>query len=131
MNKRRLQWYFFVFALIQTPFFSCQNDQPLPYAGTWQATELWETGQKMEVDTLMEKVVLNLNNDKSYSFISTLNKKESGKYRIKRKKIYIQSQEDLVNRQERIMEIITLDKDSMHLKMTDNGKERVLKFCKV
>ena len=128
---RRLQWYFFVIALIQTTFFSCQNDQPLPYAGTWQAPELWETGQKMEVDTLMEKVVLNLNNDKSYSFISTLNKKESGKYRIKRKKIYIQSQEDQVNRQERIMEIITLDKDSMHLKMTDNGKERVLKFCKV
>lgn len=127
----KLLWCFLFFSLLLAAILSCQSDQPLPYAGTWQAVELWEKGQKMEVDTLMEKVVLNLYNDKSYSFITTLNKKESGKYRIKKKKIYIQSKAELANKQERIMEIITLTQDSMHLKMTDNGNERVLKFCKV
>lgn len=117
--------------LIASVLYACQNNQPKLYSGTWQATELWEKGQKMDVDTLMEKVVLNLYPDKTYTFVSTLNTRESGKYRIRSNRIYIQSAKDIASKQERIMEIVTLTNDSMHLKMTDKGNERILKFCKV
>lgn len=117
--------------LFSAACYHCGEDKIPVWVGTWQAVELVENNRTVDVDSLLEKVVLGLDNESHYTFTSTLRVRESGTYRIRKDRIYLQTTEEKKAKQERQMDILSMSNDSLVLLMTTKDQKRILKFCKV
>lgn len=94
--------------------------------GEWQAAALFEEGQPLDVD--LDDISLTFGN-KNYHYTSTLNYRESGSYSVDERYLFTV---DTIHRasSEKAVEIKLISADSLHLRMQENGKERLLKLVK-
>lgn len=95
--------------------------------GEWQAISISQEGDSLQIDPKL--VQFTFNKDEGYTFKSTLNYHESGTYYILDKRLFTM---DTLNRAstEKAVEILMLTPDSLHLKMSDAGKDRLMKLVK-
>ncbi|MCB0611509.1 MAG: hypothetical protein KDD12_27555, partial [Lewinella sp.] len=86
-----------------------------------------EEGDTVLVDPA--EISLQFRPDDRYLFKSTLNYKEAGTYYLDAQYLFTL---DTLNKAstEKAVEIVSLTPDSLHLKMMDNGRERLLKLYK-
>ncbi|MCP3930066.1 MAG: hypothetical protein GY705_13310 [Bacteroidetes bacterium] len=96
--------------------------------GQWQAVEVLEEGETLHVQT--EYVKLDFNDKGYYLYSGTLKYQEAGTYYFDSDYLFTT---DTLNSASttKAVEIIKLTRDSLHLKMNDNGRERILKMKKV
>ena len=84
--------------------------------------ELTEEGDSLRVN--LEEITLRFA-DNGYDFTSTLNYKEEGVYSLNENFLLtLDSLNEGAN--EKIVEITRLENDSLHIRMNDAGKERLL-----
>ncbi|MDX2068134.1 MAG: lipocalin family protein [Haliscomenobacter sp.] len=95
--------------------------------GEWQAVVISQEGDSLLIDPKVVQFTFNKN--EGYTFKSTLNYQESGTYYILNKRLFTI---DTLNRAstEKSVEILLLTPDSLHLKMSDAGKGRMMKLVK-
>lgn len=108
--------------------FACtdQNKKNLP--GNWQAIEILEKDKPLEVNS--EEIKFWFGPENRYRFEGTLNYREAGTYYLQSKYLYTT---DTVNQAstEKAVEIVKLTPDSLFLRMSEAGKERLMKLKKV
>jgi len=106
--------------------FSCSPVDDDLLIGEWQASELLEEGKALDVD--LQEITLSFS-DENYYYTSTLNYRESGSYFINERYLFTV---DTLNRasSEKAVEVQMLSADSLHLRMQEGGKERLLKLVK-
>lgn len=102
-----------------------KNDQII---GSWQAVEVLEDGEPLKVN--LSEINISFNANELYSFKSTLNYNEAGRYYIESPFLFTT---DTVNSAstEKTVEILLLTADSLHLKMSEGGKNRLMKMKKL
>lgn len=105
--------------------FSCENQYENQLLGKWQAYELLEEGKRLEVQP--EVINFNFMENGLYTYQGTLTYKEAGNYYLKSDLLYTV---DTVNEGsvEKAVRIMSLNPDSLLIKMNDRGKERVMKL---
>jgi hypothetical protein len=97
--------------------------------GEWEGTVLLEEGDSLPVNPKMLGFTFD-QDQKTYTFRSTLNYQEAGTFYIQTK--YLFTKDSLNQEQtEKGVEILQITTDSLYLKMEDNGKERIMKLRKV
>lgn len=105
---------------------ACQNglDEELLH-GEWKGTSIQEEGTPLPVDPA--EISFSFRSDNLYEFKSTLNYKEAGSYYLDDVYLYTT---DTFNQAstEKVVEVIMLNADSLHLKMKEQEKMRVLKL---
>jgi len=105
---------------------ACQNglDEELLH-GEWQGTSIQEEGTALPVDPA--EISFSFRSDNLYEFKSTLNYKEAGSYYLDDVYLYTT---DTFNQAstDKVVEVIMLNADSLHLKMKEQEKMRVLKL---
>lgn len=96
--------------------------------GEWQAVAITQENDTLAIDP--QVVQFTFNKDEGYTFKSTLNYQESGTYYILNKRLFTM---DTLNRAstEKAVEILVLTPDSLHIKMSDSGKTRMMKLAKL
>lgn len=106
---------------------ACQSMDDSLLHGAWQADELLEEDKAVAVDT--DEIIFEFKADNTYSFSSTLNYREAGAYALDGRLLYTT---DTLNEtsDEKAVEVVLLTQDSLHLRMQENGKERLLKLIK-
>ena len=112
---------------IMSLLLGCSPYRQRDLLGEWQAIAISQEGDTLQIDP---KVVhFTFNKDEGYTFKSTLNYHESGTYYILDKRLFTM---DTLNRAstEKAVEILLLTPDSLHLKMSDAGKGRLMKMVK-
>lgn len=117
------------FILLLTLFIcSCSQVEKEWIKGEWQGVSILEKGQKLEIDP--QEIRLHFFADHKYTYQSTLKYEEAGTYHMDKKYLYTI---DTVNQAstQKAVEIILLTEDSLHLKMMENGQERLLKMEKI
>jgi hypothetical protein len=95
--------------------------------GSWQGVAVLEEGDSLPVDPSVIK--FRFDDNKYYQFESTLNYKEAGTYYLDDVYLYTT---DTFNKasSEKIVEVLLLNEDSLHMLMKEQTKERVLKLVK-
>ncbi len=108
-------------------FLGCSPYHQRDLIGEWQAIAISQEGDSLQIDPKV--VQFTFNKDEGYTFKSTLNYHESGTYYILDKRLFTL---DTLNRAstEKAVEILLLTPDSLHLKMSDAGKGRLMKMVK-
>lgn len=122
---------YILFSLVFFSFFSCDTNQRKMNLidGQWQGAVLLEQGDSVLVDPNDLKFTFD-QEDKTYTYQSTLNYREAGNFYIQTK--YLFTEDTLqANPLEKSVEILQLDADSLHIKMMDKGRERVMKLAKI
>lgn len=106
--------------------FSCSPVDDNLLIGKWKAATLYEEGQPLEVNLTDITLAFSA---KNYHYTSTLNYRESGSYFVDERYLFTI---DTLHRAsaEKAVEIQLLSADSLHLRMQENGKERLLKLVK-
>lgn len=96
--------------------------------GSWEGVRVLEEGEELGVNP--REISFYFGKNESYRYESTLNYKEAGSYYIESSYLFTT---DTVNQAstEKAVEILLLSPDSLHIKMDDNGKERILKLVKI
>ncbi len=114
-------------ALTTSMLFGCSEDYSLSLVGRWQAAELKEEGKPIEVE--LDKIRFTFFDDQTYTYNSTLNYREAGRYELKSKYLYTT---DTLNRVsiEKVVEVVHLTTDTMVIRMEDDNKERLLTLAK-
>ncbi|MBI1223731.1 MAG: hypothetical protein GC192_00725 [Bacteroidetes bacterium] len=104
---------------------SCGNVQEQKLVGKWQATSLMEDGMPIPVPP--SEVGFEFFKNGYYHFRSTLNYKEAGTFSVSNGLLYTL---DTLNEAstEKSVQILDLTKDSLFLKMNNEGKERIVKL---
>lgn len=112
---------------ITTIFSACDAVDKGHIIGQWKAVSVEEDGEELAIDPAEIKFVFG--SDDSYQYFSTLNYREAGSYYVEGNYLYTT---DTLNQgsMEKAVEIIEMSTDSLHLKMDDQGKERILKLGK-
>lgn len=107
--------------------YACQPYHSDQLVGTWRGALILEEGDTVLVDPA--EISLQFRPDDRYLFKSTLNYKEAGTYYLDAQYLFTL---DTLNKAstEKAVEIVSLTPDSLHLKMMDNGRERLLKLYK-
>lgn len=107
---------------------ACRSEDPNLLMGDWTAYEVVEEGEKLDINT--SEIQLSFLDDEIYTYSSTLDYKEAGKYAVQSS--YLYTTDTLASGQggRKAVEIIQLTLDSLQLRMNDNGKERILKLLK-
>lgn len=107
---------------------SCSQFEDSLLIGQWKAVELLEENQKLEVP--LEEVSLEFGVVNAYFYNSTLNYKEAGTYYFEEPYLFTV---DTIHQasSEKAVQVVKLTNDSLHLKMQENGKDRLLKLLKV
>lgn len=105
----------------------CSPYRQRDLVGEWQAIAISQEGDSLQIDPKVVQFTFNKN--EGYTFKSTLNYHESGTYYILDKRLFTM---DTLNRAstEKTVEILLLTPDSLHLKMSDAGKDRLMKMVK-
>jgi len=108
--------------------FSCSPYRHKDLIGEWQAIAIEQEGDSLAIDPKVVQFTFSKN--EGYTYRSTLNYHESGTYYIINKKLFTM---DTLNRAstEKAVEILMLTPDSLHLKMSDGGKGRLMKLAKM
>lgn len=108
-------------------FLACEAYEEDQLSGTWRGSAILEADQSLEVEP--SNIVLVFEPDGSYQYESTLNYQEAGTYFLDQQYLYTM---DTINRAstEKAVEIMLLSEDSLHLRMNEAGKERLLKMVR-
>ncbi|MBK7428332.1 MAG: lipocalin family protein [Saprospiraceae bacterium] len=106
---------------------ACQTISKKKLYGTWLAVELIEEGEIQDID--LSSASFTFNDDMTYYYDNTEFLREAGKYEL-RGSVVITN--DTLNQmsEQKAVEIIYLDKDSLHFEMNAAGKRQVLKLVK-
>ena len=95
--------------------------------GKWQAAIILEEGDSLAVDP--SNIKFQFDENKYYQFESTLNYKEAGTYYLD--DVYLYTTDTFNNASsEKVVEVLLLNEDSLHILMNEQTKERVLKLVK-
>ena len=107
---------------------SCSQFREKELAGVWRATAFTEEGKTLNVD--LDQIEMTFNPNGTYRFSSTLNYREAGTYYLEGP--YLR-RTDTLNQasSEKAVEVIYLSRDSLHFRMSDQGRERILKLHRV
>ena len=95
--------------------------------GTWEAVALTEEGKSLSIN--LQEIKLSFE-AQTYLFESTLQYKEAGNYRLQSNLLLTQDtlKENVL---EKGIEISRLSKDSLFLRMNEQGRERLLTMVKI
>lgn len=124
-----LRYTFFI--LVFWGLFSCDSQQRKMNLidGKWQGTLLLEQGDSVPINP----AELSFTFDqfaRTYTYNSTLNYQEAGNFYLQTK--YLFTSDTLkANPTEKGVEIVRLSQDSLHLRMEEKGRERIMKLVKV
>lgn len=107
---------------------ACSPYRQRDLVGEWQAVSITQEGDSLAIDPKL--VQFTFSKDEGYTFKSTLNYHESGTFYILNKRLFTM---DTLNRAstEKAVEILVLTPDSLHIQMSDNGKNRLMKLVKL
>ena len=114
-----------LFLFLLLAFASCENKFSSQLIGKWQAFELLEEGTPLEVQP--EVINFNFMENGMYTYQGTLTYKEAGSYYLKSDLLYTL---DTINEGsvEKAVRIMSINSDSLLIKMNDRGKERIMKL---
>lgn len=115
-----------VWALLH--FGACTSEENNLLIGDWKGYEVMEEGEKLDINA--SEIQLSFINDQIYTYASTLDYKEAGKYNVQSSYLYTMDTLSAVQSGRKAVEIIQLTVDSLQLRMNDSGKERILKLLK-
>jgi len=106
----------------------CSTYRTKDLVGNWRGAAVLEEGDTLKIDPRI--IRFNFNKNDGYYFKSTLNYEESGTYFIDHRSLITT---DTLNKasSEKSVEIMVLSHDSLHLKMRDGGKDRILKLARI
>lgn len=103
--------------------YACDKYANADIAGDWEVIELTETGDSVAVD--LSTIGFRFTEDGLYEFQSTLDYREAGTFRLDGP--YLFSTDTLQPPlREKAVEITYLSNDTLHLRMQELGKERLL-----
>jgi hypothetical protein len=116
-----------VLFLLTSLALSCSPYRQRDLIGEWQAVSITQEEDSLKIDPKL--VQFSFSKEEGYTFRSTLNYQESGTYYILNKRLFTM---DTLNRAstEKAVDILILSPDSLHLRMMDGGKERLMKLVK-
>lgn len=114
--------------LVLSSFFACSPYRQRDLVGEWQAVSITQEGDSLTIDPKVVQFTFSKN--EGYTFNSTLNYHESGTFYVLNKRLFTM---DTLNRAstEKAVEILLLTPDSLHIQMSDNGKNRLMKLVKL
>lgn len=94
--------------------------------GSWTGTAVEEEGTPLPVEP--SELQFTFDED-GYTYQGTLNYQEAGTFQVKAPYLYTT---DTLNQAttEKTVEIVSLSSDSLHLRMMENGQERLLKLVR-
>ncbi|MCI5082071.1 MAG: hypothetical protein MRY78_10270 [Saprospiraceae bacterium] len=126
LEMQRLPIWIFL-ALLTISISSCESIDKQKLIGEWMGAAVIEEGNKLSVDP--KEISFYFKKNESYQYNSTLNYREAGSYYVESNYLFTT---DTVNQAstEKAVEIILLSEDSLHLRMEEKGKERILKLVK-
>nr|MBP9874492.1 hypothetical protein [Haliscomenobacter sp.] len=106
---------------------ACGQFQKRELVGNWTGTTVLEGGDTLAIDPSV--IQFYFSKKGAYTFHSTLNYKESGAYFLDGHLLYTT---DTLNKasSQKAVQILMLTSDSLHLRMLEDGKERLLKLVK-
>lgn len=115
------------FLLSVTLISACQTISKKKLYGTWLAVELIEEGEVQDMD--LSSASFTFRSDMTYNYDNTEHLREAGHFEL-RGSVVVTS--DTLNPMsvKKAVEIIYLDKDSLHFEMNAEGKRQVLKLVK-
>jgi len=104
----------------------CSNPYETQIIGDWTATKITEEGEELNVDA--QEVQLSLKTNGDYSYNSTLKYKEAGSWFLDENLLFTN---DTVHKagQKAVM-ILSVQEDTLVIKMEEKGKERLLTLTK-
>ncbi|MEL7124087.1 MAG: hypothetical protein AAFO07_31920 [Bacteroidota bacterium] len=106
---------------------SCSKEDNSYLYGKWQAIELQEDGQVIDVP--LDEISFSFDEKGIYTFTSTLNYREAGNFVIETP--YLYTIDTLNNAStEKTVELIKKSVDTIVIKMEQVGKERLLRLAK-
>ena len=107
---------------------ACNDDTKALIDGQWSGIALVEEGDTVAIDPSI--IQFSFDHEKSiYTYSSTLNYKEAGKYFIQSKYL-VTTDTTSDNSEEKSVEILDLQNDTLSLRMMDANKERILTLTK-
>ena len=113
--------------LLVTGLVACQPYSTSDLAGTWQAVGLTDSADSLEID--LSEVRFTFDADGGYTFVSTLNYREAGSYRLDGPYLFTTDTLHSLSR-EKAVEIQQLANDSLVILMNEAGRDRVLTLLK-
>ena len=119
--RNTLLFVFFVLLLT-----SCGNPLQNVVVGNWTAAQITEEGKKLDVN--VGEVKLNLQENGNYSYFSTLNYQEAGSWFLDENLLF--TNDTIHKAGQKAVMILDAKKDTIVLKMVENGKERLLTLAK-
>ncbi len=110
--------------------FGCESGmQYETIVGRWQAYEVTEEGESLDIDP--SAIKLHFHSNLTYEYSSTLNYREAGPCRLEDR--YLYTSDTLVSppQDERVVMIINDPVDSLVIRMEEEEKERVLRLVRI
>lgn len=107
---------------------SCMNDKPDFLIGNWNAFEVLEEGESLDINTA--EIKLGFQEGNTYHYESTLAYREAGQYHVEQQYLYTTDTSHTTT-MTKAVEILQLTNDTLQLRMNDQGKERILKLVKI
>ncbi len=107
---------------------SCTDGQTRKICGKWQAVDVQEEGEQVQVE--LSDVGFIFYDNGFYNYNSSNDYHEAGTYSIRGDLLYTL---DTINKasSEKAVQIINLTKDTLQVKMMAHGKEQTIKFAKL
>lgn len=106
---------------------SCHPFQRRELIGSWKGAAILEDGDSLKIDPSL--VTFQFTSKGGYTFTSTLNYRESGTYYLDAHLLHTQDT-SRSGAPDKVVELLLLDKDSLHMRMQEHGKERIVKLSK-
>ncbi|KAA3637160.1 MAG: hypothetical protein DWQ02_07150 [Bacteroidetes bacterium] len=121
---KKIQFAFILGSIIIS---SCSQWSGMDLVGTWEATNILEEDQPLEVD--YPSVRLDLKEDGTYEYTGTLNYREAGKWSTKSN--YLYTRDTLKpDGEQKVVFIRSYSPDSLEIQMVEAEKTRILKMVK-
>ena len=118
---------FLLLTIISLLAISCENQNAQAILGSWNCSRILEEGEPIALD--VSAINFTFDEADNYTYQANLKYREAGTYRLVGDKLYTRDTLDK-NAVEKVVKIILLTSDSMHFKMNDGGKERIMKLSK-
>lgn len=106
---------------------ACSEQEEDLLSGTWIGMTILEDQQPLSIDP--SDIRLTLLPDGEYRYQSTLKYKEAGTYYVNQQYLYTTDTLDQAAT-EKAVEVMLLSPDSLHIRMNEAGKERLLKMVR-
>ena len=102
---------------------ACAPYSPSDLAGDWDCVSLTETGDSLPVE--LDAIHFTFDAGGRYAFSSTLKYREEGAFKIRESYLYTLD-ELATDAREKAVEITRLSRDTLILRMREQGKERIM-----